>query len=166
MDSSKKPVKNSPIISKMKPQRVFMKRPPNFNYSALRKLGLFEVFVTFLAYRRLSDEAMEEEINREISQDLALPNSKISSPQMRRFFTIERERLIELTEATLAYESIHTVRGYSDSTSVTKKEASDKKDTQIDEDLLDLKEAFEYLCGIYFRTGKFELEQSIRLVQK
>ena len=77
--------------SKGKPKRVFLKPPPKFvRYSALEKLDLFVVFTKFLAYHRLADDTLEEQINRTIKEELALPNSTITSPRMRRFLTIDR----------------------------------------------------------------------------
>lgn len=162
--------KSCPIISKNKPQRVFLKRPTIYYRSFCKeKYDLHVIYTQVLACRRLGDEDVEEHVKREISLDLGNKDSVVHGMKLVRYLSKDWARLAKLTETLLEYECYEN-RDESDDDlpkdSQEKYKVIARRDNKAFQNIIELARLLHHLCGCYFSSGKFEREESIRLKPK
>jgi hypothetical protein len=162
--------KSSPIISKNKPDRVFLRYPKIIYQSFCKeKYDLSAIYSQILACRRLGDDNVEEHVKREISVDLGNNESEVHGMKLVHYLSKDWACLSKLTKKMLDYESYMTRDDSDDDDLPTDPRAKQheicSRDNAVFNNIIELTRLLNYICGLYFSTGKFEREQSIRLKQ-
>jgi hypothetical protein len=145
MSNSSSAAKCVSKVSK-KPRRVFLKPVPNFQTCCLQRIHLYQAFSQFLAFKQLCPSEVDAQVMTSIRADLENKSPLICRDPFTdhyfKIFMLNPDVLIALTESALDFDDF---------------DANCKK-------LVDLKYVFTELNNYYFRTRKFKLEESVRLL--
>jgi hypothetical protein len=151
MSNSSSAAKCVSKVSK-KPRRVFLKPVPNFQTCCLQRIHLYQAFSQFLAFKQLCPSEVDAQVMTSIRADLKNKSPLICRDPFTdhyfKIFMLNPDELIALTESALDFDDLDDSKIF---------DANCKK-------LVDLKYVFTELNNYYFRTRKFKLEESVRLL--
>jgi len=146
--SATKPVSK---VSK-KPRRVFLKPVPNFQTGGLERIHLYQAFSQFLAFKNLCPSEVDAQVRTSIRADLENKSPLICRDPFTdhyfKIFMLNPDELIALTKSALDFDDLDDSKIFF---------ANIKK-------MAVLKGVFVELNNYYFRTRKFKLEESVRLL--